>query len=361
MYGLLFAGGVGQRLWPISRKNTPKQFSPLLESKSSLQLAVEHLLPILPPENIFVSTNERYLDLLSQQVPEIPQKNFIFEPVRRDVAAAVAYSFLKLEKMGLSGPIIFQWADTYIRYGDRLLEAIDVGSELVEDNPNRLVFLGETPRFASENLGYIEHGEEVGQVWDMPYYQFRSMVYRPNLELCQKMIKAGNYCWNAGFYVTTINFVVNQYRLFNPHITTIVDEILSYTGTEQELPQLRRLYPTIPTMHFDEAFLMRLRPDQAFLLKVNLGWSDPGSLYSLKEALQTSQDSNVTQGNVVVVETSDSLVMNEEEDKIISVMGLQGVMIVNTHDALLVISKDSVRHIKRLLDELERNGKHEIL
>ncbi len=361
MYAVLFAGGVGQRLWPISRRNTPKQFTPILGTKSSLQLAVEHLLPIIPLENIFISTNERYGELLTQQVPELPKDNFILEPVRRDVAAAVAYAFLKLQQKGLSGPILFQWSDTYVRHDDRLRAAIDVGQELIKDNPQRLVFLGETPRFVSENLGYIEHGQEVGRVWDMPFYEFRSMVYRPHTERCAQMIRAGNYVWNSGFYVTTIEFIADQYRKFTPQITQIIDEILKDEGTDQEYPSLHQLYPTIPTMHFDESFLMRLQPDQALLLKVNLGWSDPGSLYSLKEALQSSRDSNVTQGEVVSVDTRDSLIINEEEGKTISVMGLQGLMIVNTPDALLVIAKDSVRHIKLLLDELERQGKNEIL
>jgi mannose-1-phosphate guanylyltransferase len=361
MYALLFAGGVGQRLWPISRKNTPKQFSPLVESKSSLQLAVERLGQIVPKENIYVSANKRYSDLLAHQVGGVPETNFILEPVRRDLAAAVAFAFFKIQKKGIRGPIIFQWADNYIRHNEQLFRAINVGKELINDNPNRVVFLGEVPRFASENLGYIEHGDEIGCIEGVPYYSFRSWAYRPNLETCREMLKAGNYLWNAGYFVTTVEFIVSQYRRLAPEITQIVEEILSYEDTPDADHKLDELYPKLPAMHFDESFLMKLRPEQAVLLKVNLGWSDPGNLYSLKEALQTSQDSNVTRGEVVTLNTIDSLVINEEDGKTVSAMGLQGVMIVNTPDVLLVIAKDSVRHVRLLLDELEKSGKDDIL
>lgn len=361
MYALLFAGGVGQRLWPISRKNSPKQFSPLMGEKSSLQLAVERLRRVISPENIFISTNLRYASLLTEQVPEIPKENFILEPVRRDLAAAVAFSFSRLHKQGITGPIYFQWADNFVRYDDRLLEAIDAGRELIVEDPNRIIFLGEVPRFASENLGYIEHGNEIGSVWNIPYYEFKSWAYRPSLDRSIQMVKAGNFLWNAGFFVTTVEFIVAQYKFLAPEITKVIDEILSYEGTPKADQKLNELYPTIPSMHFDESFLMRLQPTQAVLIKVNLGWSDPGSLYGLKEALQTSDESNVTQGDVVAVHVKDSLVINEEEHKTISVMGLNGIMIVNTPDALLIIDKDSVRNIKTLIDELEQKGKSHIL
>lgn len=361
MYALIFAGGVGQRLWPISRKNTPKQFSPMLGNKSSLELAVARLRSIVPSERIYISTNQRYQEIVCRQLPDLPEANFILEPTRRDLAAAVAFSFFRLQQDGCSGPILFQWGDNYIRNEDGLRNLIQVGLRLIERDPQRIVFLGETPRFASENLGYIEHGPELGRVEGVPYYQYISWAYRPDLETCKKMVEAGNYLWNTGYFVTTIEFIFEQYRRLAPEITSVIDEILRYRGTPQEAARLQELYPTIPAMHFDESFLMRLEREKAVMLKGDLGWSDPGTLYSLKEALQTSSEANVTTGEVVAVETSDSLIVNEEGQKTVSVMGLQGVIVVNTPDTLLVISKDSVRNIRKLLEELEKQGKGDLL
>ena len=361
MYALLFAGGVGQRLWPISRKNTPKQFSPIIGDRSSFQLAVERLITIIPPENIFVSTNERYANLLKEQAAAIPSTNFVLEPTRRDLAAAVALAFFTVHDMGLRGSILFQWSDNYIQNTDGLLTAIESARLLIENDPNHVVFLGETPRFPNENLGWVQLGDEEGTSNGMPYYGFRSWHYRPPIEDCVEMYESGNYVWNSGYFVSDIDFVVNQFRRSAPEVTNIVDEIISYRETDQYLQKLQELYPTIPAMHFDTAFLERLVPGQAILLKSDLKWADPGSLYALKEALQTSEDANVTLGKVVDVETHDSLIYNEEDHKVISVMGMRGVVIINTHDSVLVIDKHAVRYIASLLHQLEEDGYADIL
>jgi mannose-1-phosphate guanylyltransferase len=361
MHAAVFAGGVGQRLWPISRKNSPKQFSPLIGTKSSFQMAIERLIRMMPGENVYIAINKIYKDLLSRQVPYVPRSNFILEPVRRDLSAAVALTFFKLHKDGVKGPIILQWADNYIKSDDNFWRAITSGEILLKENPNQIIFLGEIPRYASENLGYIKHGPEIGNIQGIPYYGYLSWEYRPALENAKMMVKSGEYVWNSGYFVTTVEFIVEQYHMLAPDVATIVDEIISYDGTIHAEAKLEELYPRIPAMHFDESFLMKLQPNQAKLFKVNLGWSDPGTLYSLKEALESAPESNVTQGDVVAINTVDSLVINEETDKTVAVMGLNGVMIVNTSDALLVIDKNSVRYIQTLFDELSRQGKDNIL
>src|SRR5262249_37063090 len=146
------------------RKNSPKQFTPLIGDKSSLQLAVERLTGLFSPESIFISTNKKYESLVKHQCPAVPGSNFILEPTRRDLAAAVALAFFKLYAHGLRGPILFQWSDNYIQNTENLLKAIEVGRSLISQKADRIVFLGETPRFPSENLGWIEQGEKLGQV-----------------------------------------------------------------------------------------------------------------------------------------------------------------------------------------------------
>lgn len=361
MYALLFVGGVGQRLWPISRKNSPKQFSPLIGDKSSFQLAVERLNTIMPAENIYVSTNVRYEDLLKQQASMLPGANFILEPTRRDLAAAVALAFFTLYHRGIRGSILFQWGDNYIKNTPALLESIQVANTLIETDPQRLIFLGETPRFPNENLGWVELGPEQGTVNGNAYFGLKSWTYRPSLEDCQAMFETGNYLWNSGYFVSDIEFVVNQFQVLAPEITTIVEKIIAHQGSAREQQILNALYPTIPAIHFDHAFVERLDPQHILLLKSDLGWSDPGSLYALKEALQADAEANVTLGNVVAVETEDSLIVNEEPEKVVAVMGMHGVVVVNTDDALLVISKQAVRYIATLLDALEEAGYSEIL
>lgn len=166
--------------------------------------------------------------------------------------------------------------------------------------------------------------------------------------------------WNSGFFMTTMEFVLSTFRNVAPDFAAIAEEIASAYGTAHFDQTLRALYPKMPVAHFDEMFLMRLKPEQAVILKVDMDWTDPGTLYGLKEALHKTPNANVKKGNVVDIECFDSLLFNEE-DKVLSVMGLDGIMVVNTPDALLVISKDSVRHLATLLDKLKEKGFSDVL
>lgn len=357
----MLAGGTGQRLWPLSRKNSPKQFAPLIGTKSSFQLAMERLGRSVPQDRLYVGTNRAYEAVLRQQAPHVPSKNFVLEPARRDVAAAVALAFFTMEKDGVGGPFLFQWADNYVKNVAELERALATGHALVEQDPNRMVFIGEKPRYASENLGWIEMGEELGKHDGMPYHAFRSWQYRPKKERCEEMLAAGNFVWNAGFFVTTVEFMTRAFRTLAPELSSKIEEIVSYRGTPQEKSKLEELYPQVPALHFDVAVLERLPKDQAVLLQVDLGWSDPGNLYSLKEALQESDEKSVVRGRVVELKTKDSFIYNLGGEKLLAAMGLDGIIVVDTPDVTLVIHRDSVRHLGDLLEAISAAGYQALL
>jgi mannose-1-phosphate guanylyltransferase len=356
MGALILAGGSGQRLWPLSRKNSPKQFAPLIGSESSFQLAIGRLAAVVSPEKIYVSTNEKYGGVLRAQAPEIPERNYFLEPSRRDVAAAVALAFFSLEKDGVKGPFVFQWADNYVRNTSELLKAIDVGRQLVERDPDRMVFVGEKPRYASENLGWIELGEPLGELSGTTFFAYQSWRYRPPKAECERMLASNRYMWNSGYFVTTVEFMTAAFRSLAPELAARIEEIVSYRGTPAQQEKLAQLYSAVPSVHFDEAILERLPQGHAVLLKVDLGWSDPGNLYSLKEALQESPEATVQRGNVIQMEMKDCFVYNLNGDKLVATMGLDGTIVIDTPDVLLVVGKDSVRHLGKLLDELAAKG-----
>jgi mannose-1-phosphate guanylyltransferase len=224
-----------------------------------------------------------------------------------------------------------------------------------------MVFIGEKPRYASENLGWIELGERQGEVAGMPYYGFRSWQYRPPKARCEDMLASGNFVWNSGYFVTTVEFMTASFRALAPELAERVEEIVSYRGTPDEQTKLAELYPKVPSLHFDNAILERLPREQAVLLQVDLGWSDPGNLYSLKEALQDSVEATVTRGDVVELQNKDCFIYNSSGERLVAVMGLDGVMVVDTPDVLLVVHKDSVRHLGDLLRALEARGRDDLL
>jgi mannose-1-phosphate guanylyltransferase len=363
VHAIIFAGGSGQRLWPLSRTNSPKQFAPLVDtgtSQSSIQLALDRLLRVVDASRVLVATNRAYSDILRAQLPQLSERNYILEPCRRDVAAAVALAFFTLEKDGVTGPVLFQWSDHYVSEAETLLRLIAAGTHLVESSSAGLVIIAQEPRFANDNLGWIQVGAPVGTVGGVPYYSFGEWVYRPETQRCEEMLASRQWVWNTGHFITSVEFMTASFRSRAPELSARIERIVSYRGTPDEQAKLDELYPQLPHNSFDEVILTQIPRDQACLLKGDLGWVDPGNLSALKEALQSAPDDTVTRGNVIELGTQNAFIFNGT-DRPVAVMGVSNLIVVQLQDVTLVIDKDSVRDLKTLLKELERRGLSHLL
>ncbi|MCP5098759.1 MAG: hypothetical protein GY943_24675, partial [Chloroflexi bacterium] len=283
---LIFAGGSGRRLWPISRQKSPKQFEQIIGEKSTLQLAVDRVLETYGAENIFISTNEKYVGMVQAQLPELPLANVIGEPIRRDLAAAVGLAMTHL-RHALKGndvnePVAILWGDNYMDQVDNFLQVMKTAESLLADKKARIMFIGETPRFANENLGWLGLGKEVGHINDQPYYQFDSLTYRPPLVLCKKIFADKSHVWNTGYFVTTVDFVREMYQAHQPEMWASLSQIAATIETDAYADALHTIYPQLQSISFDDAILTYVAADQALVLHSEMGWSDPGTLYSLK-------------------------------------------------------------------------------
>ena len=332
-------------MWPISRKNSPKQFGFLVGDKSTLQMAVDRVRSF-GIENVYISTNENYADIIKTQIPELPEKNILLEPVRRDLAAAVGLSLLRVKESGYDGTIAILWADHLMKNEDKFVEALNKGEGLIAENSNRFVFLGEKPRFANHNLGWIRLGNKK----ESNEFEFLEWKYRPELEDCEKMFESGEWVWNPGYFIFNIDFVLDLYKELMPYM---YDDLKKMSG---DYGKIKELYHTLEAISFDDAILEKIDKTQATVLKVDLEWSDPGTLYALKEAIEPDKHKNCEQGLVLSHNTTDSFICNEDRDKLIAVIGLEGMMVVNTKEALLVCHKDDVPEVKELLKKVEDKG-----
>lgn len=349
---VVFAGGVGSRLWPLSRKNTPKQFEKILGDKSTLQLAVDRLQPDFSWKDIFISTGKAYADIVREQLPKLPSGNVIGEPMMRDVGPAVGLMTGILKRISPNEPIAILWSDHLVKKEQHFRQILQTAGKVVKKDNNKIVFVGQKPRFASENLGWINYGNQVFEKDKIAFYSFKSCKYRPDPEIAQKYLESGKYAWNLGYFVTTPKFLWKQFENLAPEVYRLLDKIVSTWGTDKFNATLEETYPTIEKIHFDNVILEKLDPKDAYVISENIEWSDIGAWEALKEALEKREEDNVVKGNAMLKDSKDSLIFNFTKQVVVGI-DLDDVVIVNTNDVILVCPKKSVPKIKKLVESLQ--------
>lgn len=348
---VIFAGGVGSRLWPLSRKNTPKQFEKIIGDRSTLQLAAERLQPDFSWEDLYVSTGAKYQEIVRDQLPHLPQDHVIGEPVMRDVGPAVGLMTGILQKESPHEPMTILWSDHLVKKEDHFRKILKTAGDLIKEDPNKIIFVAQQPRFASENLGWIDFGEPSFKKNDLQFCSFVGFKYRPDAETAKHYFASGHHAWNLGYFVTTPAFLWEQFRKFAPEVFAGLSEIADAWKTPHFNEVLERVYPTLEKVHFDNAVLEKLNPSDALVISENIEWSDIGAWEALKEALASNQDENVTKGNVLMEDSRDSLMFNFENKMVVGI-DLDELVVVNTNDVLLVCPKNSVPKIKKFVEKL---------
>ncbi len=343
---VIFAGGIGTRLWPLSRENSPKQFDKIFNGKSTLQLAVERVKADFDVKDIYIQTVEAYKTSVKKQIPDIADGNIIIEPERRNLGPAVCLTAVELNKRGYDGSMVILWADHLMERPGEFIKALKYGEKLINKQEKRFVFLGERPRFANNNLGWMKIGKKAGGENGASYFEFKGWKYKPSSEECNILFKSDQAYWNPGYFITSVNFLLDQYKTL---ATGIYDCVVNNRYGEAE------------PRHFDRVIIEKVDLSSAIVIKTDMGWSDPGTLYALKEALEKTKEDNVTLGEVELLNATDSLVYNFEKNKIVTSIGIEGMVIVNTEDALIVVPKDEVVRVTDLVKQLRSKDKNKYL
>lgn len=350
---VIFAGGTGTRLWPLSRKALPKQFIKMFDGKSTIQLAVERLRKPFGIGNIVISTNEQYVSMVKAELPEIPVSNIVGEPEKRDVAPAVGLNLMRLKKQGYKGPVAILWADHLMLRVDEFVRVLKEAEDYCQKNPSKTVLIGEKPRFANNNLGWIHTGENLG----LGISEFLGWKYKPEMQDCEQMFASRKWLWNPGYLVEDLDNALSLFEKYQPEMYQGLQKIYDAIGTQEENRVVAEVYPTLPKISHDNAIAEKLPKDDAVVFTADMGWSDPGTLYALKEALVPNEETNLEYGLTKLSDSKDTMVYNLEEGKLVAGIGLEGMVIVNTKDAILVVPKDKVLQISRFVDTLEIDPK----
>ncbi|PIR43072.1 hypothetical protein COV24_04550 [candidate division WWE3 bacterium CG10_big_fil_rev_8_21_14_0_10_32_10] len=346
---VIFAGGSGKRFWPISRVKLPKQFVKITNSASTLQLSVKRIQPVYGWHNIYISTNEKYVTKVKEQIPSISISNIFTEPARRDVGPAVGLALIHLHKMGVKEPVFIGWADHLIKKEKEFQKKLKDAEQAIMQDKYKIVLWGEKPKFANSNFGWISiknNSEDIIK-------KFNKLVYRPDQNICDNMFKSEEWLWNTGYFVSTVDYLLSIYKKHQPEMYKKLVKIESALDTIKESETLQKIYPTLNAISFDEAVIYNIPSNEVGVLKSNMGWEDPGTLYALKKSAEPS-DKNYIRGRGKLQKSKDSMIFNEEGTKLVVGLNLDETIIVNTKDVTFVTNKSGVKDIKELLSEFEK-------
>lgn len=355
LYALILAGGTGTRLWPRSRRERPKQLLPLFSERTMLQETCDRILPIIPARQIFVITNEGYVQTVREQLPELPAENVIGEPEGHGTAPAIGLGALHIESMDPDAIMLSLHADHYIERADAFRKAIVDAAQVAAKG--HLVTLGVVPRNPETGYGYIHRGELLDTLGDQPVYHVKEFMEKPDETTATRFVESGEYYWNSGIFAWKISTLWEEYNRFQPALCKQLKKIGSALETQRANSTLQRVWPGIATETIDVGIMEKSQ--RVAVLPINVGWSDVGSWATLLDLLPSNRDANVVIGDHIGVDTNSSLLYSP--NRLIATVGLKDMIVVDTGDAILVCPKERAQEVKHIVEALKQNNKQKYL
>ncbi|MCU0463319.1 MAG: sugar phosphate nucleotidyltransferase [Anaerolineae bacterium] len=355
-YAMILAGGGGTRLWPLSRKKTPKQTLALTEDRTLFRIAVDRLAPLFPPERIFVVSGPRLTPLLRGDALHIPSENFIVEPYARDNAAAVGLGLAAIAAHDPDATIVLLTADHHIASQEAFHNTLRTAYEVAQEG--HLVTLGITPTYPSTGFGYIHRGELLREANGLQVYKSQGFKEKPTYETALHFLADGTYSWNSGMFIWHIRKAMQEFERQQPKMYKLLLELKHAFALTDDDTILGEVWEKMPRKSIDYA-IMEGATDVA-VIPVDIGWSDVGSWSSLYEVLKLDEKGNGIRGSAetLMVDTTQTLVFS---DKLTVTIGLDGIVIVDTPDALLVCHRDKAQDIKKVVEHLKVTGQDSYL
>lgn len=340
---LIMAGGKGTRFWPLSTEEKPKQFLNLIGEETMIQMTVNRIKPIIPIERVFVCTGEMYVDLVKEQLPDLPEQNIIVEPEGRNTAPCIALSAFVIKKYYKDTNMIVLPSDHLISNEDEFRNVIKNADEFVKENKEAIITLGMEPTRAETGYGYIRYGKGESQINNHKVIKVDAFVEKPNKEKAEAYIKEGNYLWNGGMFLWSADNILNQIEKYSNGTYEALKDIETVDNEEiQEL--INDNYHKTEAISIDYAVMEK--SDSIYVIPSRFGWDDVGSWEALDRYREKDDKGNVLVGNAKVVDSHGNLVISSSHD--IVVEGLKDIYVIENDGKILVGHKSNVANVKEL-------------
>lgn len=350
-YALIMAGGIGTRLWPVSRQQFPKQFHDVLGiGESLLQLTFNRLLDVCPAENIYIISNRDYYGLIKEQLPALTDDQILLEPQLRNTAPCVAYAFHKIAQKNPKANLIVSPADHLIVKQDQFKSLAGRALEIAGQE-DKLITFGITPTRPDTGYGYIEYNktEEPQDV-----YKVQAFKEKPDEATAGKFLAAGNFVWNSGIFVWSIPAIQKSYEKYLPEVNKLFTSGGSNTFySEQEEAFIEKVYNDCISVSIDYGILEKA--ENVYVMPADFGWTDLGTWKSIDSQQEKDTDGNSIQGQALIYETQNSFV-KVTADKLAVIQGLDNYIVIVEKDTVMICDKDKEQMVKKFLNDIKEKG-----
>lgn len=348
-YAVLMAGGVGSRFWPVSTVQFPKQFHDMLGTGETLiQKTFSRLSKLIPKENILVLTNDIYNDLVLEQLPDLSQDQVVLEPAMRNTAPCILYATLKIKKLNPDAVMVVAPSDHWIEdenaFLDNLQKAFDCALK-----QEVLMTLGIQPTFPNTGYGYIEFNKQDTNLIKK-VSQFRE---KPDYATAKTFLSSGNFLWNAGIFIWTVESVLNAFRKFQPQMYQLFNDGYDYYNNPEEKEFIEENYTKADNISIDYALMENA--ENVYVLPASFDWNDLGTWGSLHEKLGKDENNNAVVNARVFLENATNNIIRTDNDKTVVIDGLDNYIVVDRDDILLIYPKEKEQEIKKITAIVAKN------
>jgi mannose-1-phosphate guanylyltransferase len=355
-YAVIMAGGSGTRFWPVSRSSKPKQLVRIIGQDTMIQATVARLQPAIPTERILVVTTAALAEETRRQLPMLPAEHIIAEPMGRDTAACVTLAALVVQRIDPQGTMILLPADAAIDPADEFQRALLAAA--AEAQNGSLVTFGIPPRYAATGYGYVKLGESLPAQDGIAVNRVAAFREKPDLPTAEAYLADGSYRWNSGIFVWRADVVLEQLQQHAKHLLEALQPVQEHWGTGDFDTSLFAAYEPLRKVSID--YVLLEKADQIHVLTAPFHWDDVGSWDALYDHLPVSPDGLILRGKTMAVESSDCMVL-AESGQLVATVGLEGVSIIATPEAILVCGKGASQGVKQVVERLRESGQADML
>lgn len=357
MYAVIMAGGSGTRFWPKSREKNPKQLLRIFSDRSLIQRTAERLLPLVPPEKMLVVATESQAAAIRDHLPFIRPQNLIVEPKGKNTAPCIGLASLYVKRQDPQAVMVVLPADHLIEDEDAFLRILRAGEKVAQETQT-LITIGIEPTYPATGYGYIQYQGDPIEIDGTQAYRVKTFAEKPNLETAKRFLESGDFFWNSGIFIWRVDVILREIEELLSQLHDGLAEIDGALGTPQEREVIERVYAQIRSISIDYGVMEHAK--NVMVLRGSFGWKDLGSwdeVYNL--APKDDAGNAIASDHVVLKDVSNCLI--DSSNRLVAAIGMEGFVIVDTPDALLVCPRHRAQEVKDLVEIIRRKKLHQYL